>query len=152
MRRNFDILEIDLEDFMVWYSLSYGGAVLGDELIVPSSYWKSTVGTKSGSGEAETIVKLDDTPLSLALYPQFQLRKKCAGQWDFERWIFDLMSLADGVRRQLYVGQSDDTLIVDYGYCKLLSVKRPKHTGPYTARWSDQVVVTFQADTEPIFF
>ena len=136
---------------MIWYYLSYGGTVLGDELIVTSSYWKSAAAKTTATG-IETIVKLDDRPISLALYPQFRLRKKCAGQWDFERWIFDLMSWADGGRRRLYVGQSNDTLTADYGYCKLLSVTRPNETGPYTARWSDQVVVTFQADAAPLFF
>jgi hypothetical protein len=137
---------------MVWYYLSYGGTVLGDELIVVTSTWKSTASSSSSSCSLETIVALDDRPLSLALYPRFRIRKKCATQWDFEQWIFDLMTWADGGRRELYVGQSDNKLTVDYNYCKLLSVTRNDDAGPSGGRWSDQVVLTFQSDTAPTFF
>jgi hypothetical protein len=123
------------KNFMIWYTLNYGGTVLGDELIVPSSTWKST---------------LVDQAVSLAIHPQFRLRKKCLTAWAFERWIFDLMALADGTSRNLCVNQSNNTLLVNYGSCKLLMVTRSV-SSPMASRWSDQVVVTFQAETAPVF-
>lgn len=120
---------------MIWYTLRYGSTVLGDELIVPSSSWKSA-----------TV----NSAISATAYPRFEVRKKCATAWAFERWIFELMALATAGPQALEVYDSNAGAVVNYGLCTLVSVSRSTAT-PMAARWSDQVVLTFEAQAAPIF-
>jgi len=137
---------------MSWYRLSFGGVELGDELILPISSWSSSSrGDTSSSGSLEPILKIDDRPLGIVLYPRFKVRKVTDDCWEFERWLFDLVSWADGERRWLAVLDKDRVLSVDYGNCKLIGLDRPEPTDTADGRWSDQVILTFQSDTLPIF-
>ncbi len=137
---------------MTKYKLTFGGSDIGDELIMPVSYWKGSYTNKSSEGGLEHIVSLDNTPIAIKLYPQFQVRKKVADFREFERWIFELVNWADGVLRSLWIIDADLSVVsVDYGLSKLVELKRPIAEGPYSARWSDSVIVTFQSESQPEF-
>jgi len=136
---------------MSGYILSFANTQLGDELIQSLGYWRrSSVPAETDSG-AEAVVSLDDPLSGTRFYPKFRVRKKTADQWQFEQWVFDLPAWADGERRRLLVIEPPYTLVADYGECKLLSVQREEQSGPHAGRWSDQVILTFQSDTQPLF-
>ena len=137
----------------VRYKLTFGGSDIGDELIMPVSYWQGKTISKSSDDGLEHIASLDGRPISVRLYPQFQIRKKTDDFREFERWVFDLVNWADGVLRRLWILDAQSLLVsVDYGLSKFIGIKRPQANGPYSARWSDSVIVTFQSDTQPTFF
>lgn len=138
---------------MSWYRLNFGGVELGDEIVNPLSSWRSSVrSSTSGSGSVEPILKLDDSPLAVVLYPRFKVRKVTENFLEFERWLFDLVSWADGERRWLAILNDNQTLTVDYGQCKLIELDRASPSGAADGRWSDEVVLTFQSDTTPTFY
>ncbi|MFA5864479.1 MAG: hypothetical protein WC975_07300 [Phycisphaerae bacterium] len=137
---------------MTWYRLMFGGTQLGDEIIQGMGSWRKGTGSTTGSAGLEPIAKLDDRPLAMILYPRFRLRKQTQDQWEFEKWVFDLLTWADGERRDLMIVKPDWCSVVDYGNCKLISLERPDPPGPQASRWSDQVILTFQSDTQPYFY
>ena len=139
---------------MSWYRLLFGGVTLGDELILPLSTWRATakVGSSPGSGNLEPIVKVDARPLGLVLYPRFRIRKMAASLLEFEEWVFDLASWANGDPRYLVVADQSNATKAVYGECKLLALDRPQASDASAGRWCDQVVLTFQSDTIPVFY
>lgn len=137
---------------MTWYRLTFGGVELGDELIVPVSSWRSTSRSGGESGSLEPILRLDDRPLAIAMYPRFKIRKVTDDFWEFERWLFDLVAWADGDPRPLAILDETRTMRVNYDSCKLVAVDRPDPSDAGAGRWSDQVIVTFQSDTIPTFY
>jgi hypothetical protein len=134
------------------HRLTFGNVDIGDELIVAMSYWRKSTRTDSESGGLSPLRPLDDRPLGIVLYPRFKVRKISDDFMAFEQWVFDLATFADGDPRWLTICDAYSSVQVDYGYCKLLSVERPKPADPYAGRWSDQVIVTFQSDTIPRFY
>lgn len=134
------------------YKLLFGGSEFGDELILPEGFWEGRSSSSQSESGLEHISGLDDRPLSIALYPRFQIRKKASDFWEFERWVFELVDWADGERRELFVIDNTQVMQVNYGRCKLTSVTRPKSSGPDSARWSDRVILTFQAESLPKFY
>lgn len=136
---------------MSWYQLMYGGVVIGDELVTPFGSWSASA-KPTGGGGLEPIVPVDDRPLGLVLYPRFRVRKKAADMFDFEQWLFDLAAWADGDPRWLIVINDTSETKVEYGFCKLFSLDRPRPEDTSAGRWSDQVVVTFQSDRIPRFY
>ncbi|NLX06200.1 MAG: hypothetical protein GXY33_13765 [Phycisphaerae bacterium] len=133
------------------YKLMFGNVAVGDELIVAMGRWEATA-KAGGSGQTlGPVVPVDDRPLGLALYPTFRVRYRAADFLAFERWVFDLAAWADGGARWIGVMDELNRLVVDYGYGKLLSLERPRPSDPHDARWSDQVVLTFQTDAAPVF-
>ena len=137
---------------ITWYRLMFDGTLLGDEIIQAEGHWEKSVKPSGSSGGLESIARLDDRPLAVAIFPQFRVRKKNATQWEFERWVFDLLTFADGERRRLFVVVADGSIAVDYGPCKFISLGRSESAGPHAGRWSDRVVLTFQSDTQPYFY
>jgi hypothetical protein len=133
---------------MTWYKLYFGGTEFGDELILTSGFWKSTL-TASHGKSGEVITSLNDVGLAIGLYPRFRIRKTFENQWQFERWIYDLAAWADGERRPLYVIDNEQNVVACYGECKLLELERTVPQGAQSGRWSDEVVLTFQADALP---
>ncbi len=134
----------------IWYKLVFGNVEMGDELIMPASSWRALSKPTTGGGLQE-VVALDDRPLGLVLSPAFRIRKVADDFLQFERWLFDLATWADGQNRWLIIRGSDDAIYADYGYCKLVSLKRPRAGDVNESRWSDQVVIEFQSDTTPTF-
>jgi len=137
---------------MTFYRLLYGGTQLGDELIQGLGAWQKGPAGRTEPAGLEPIAKLDDRPAGLIVTPRFRVRRQAADQWDFERWVFDLLSWADGARRDLIVARPDYYPIIHFGLCKFIALDRPAGAGIHAARWSDQVVLTFQADTQPYFY
>lgn len=137
---------------MTWYRLKFGGIQLGDEIIQTVGTWRKSPDPVRRVGGAETIAALDDRPLAVVIYPRFRVSRHAADQWDFERWVFDLLTWADGQRRELTVVLPDGTVVVTYGPCKLTALDRETVEGPDAARWSDHVLLTFQSDSLPTFF
>lgn len=132
------------------YQLFFDGTQLGDEVLFPQSVWE--IGSAAGKKiSLDPVVAIDDTPLGLAVYPRFRVRQKAADLWDFERWIFDLLAWADGQRRNLLVLTADGNLVADYGPAKLIALDRPAPQDAADARWSDEILLTFQTSSQPQF-
>jgi len=49
------------------YKLTFGGSDIGDELIMPISYWEGKSTKKSSDDGLEHIVSLDSRPISVRL-------------------------------------------------------------------------------------
>ena len=139
---------------MSWYRLLFGGVTLGDELILTLSTWHATskIGSSGASGNLEPIVGVDQRPLGLVLNPRFRVRKQAATFLEFEEWVFDLASWANGDPRYLVVVDEMDDAKAVYGECKLLAVDRPAPSDASQGRWCDQVILTFQSDTIAAFY
>ncbi len=132
------------------YQLFLDGTQLGDELIQVMSYWQHKSPTEADNS-LEPVIRLTDRPLGITIYPRFRIRKTAPTQWEFEQWVFDMLTWADGGRRDLRVMIPPYTPVVDYGRCNFVSLQRPKASGPHAGRWSDQVILTFVSDTVPQF-
>lgn len=136
---------------MSWYRLFFGGMQIGDEVVLTEGSWEAKNPSRSPEG-LEEIVSVDNSPICVAIYPRFRVRKKTDSFLEFERWVFDMIYWADGGRRTLYLVDDQDTILVNFGDCKLIKLERPKEENLYSARWSDSVILTFQSDTVPIFY
>ena len=131
----------------------FGGSDIGDELIMPMSFWQGSVKGDSKDKGLEHIVLLDDKPISVRLFPQFRIRKKASDFREFERWIFELVNRADGKLRELWIVKVDSGVVsVDYGLSKFVGVKRHQAGGVYSSSWSDEIIVLFQSSQQPKFF
>lgn len=135
------------------YRLFFGSVELSDELIVPVSTWRGS--SRLGRSDADTlepVLQLDDRPIAVVLYPRFRVRKVASDFMAFERWLFDLVSWADGEPRWLTITGPNRVIKLDYSYCKLISIDRPEPSDLFAGRWSDEVILTFQSDTIPKFY
>ncbi len=136
---------------MSWYRLYFGGSQIGDEVILTEGYWQGQNILRK-SENLEQIVSIDNSPISIAIFPRFRVRKKADNFLEFEQWVFDVLNWADGGKRRLDLLDKNYNIVVSFGDCKLIKLERTLPKDPHSARWSDNVVLTFQGDIKPIFY
>jgi len=137
---------------MAWYVLKFGNTVLGDELVVPSGSFAVKQPSLAVDYPGQNVQETFPYSAQLLLRPSFQVRKHAESMWHFEQWLFDLACWADGRQRDLEVADQDDNLIAHYGLCVLAQVRRPSIQTPEHARYSNHVILTFQAGDVPQFY
>jgi len=135
-----------------WYVLKFGSVQIGDEVVVPSGDWLCRFVDVTTDRLGQQVLNPSSVAVKLLLQPSFRIRKHADSMWHFERWVFDTACWADGRWRDLEIFDQDDNLVVYYGPCIMEGVRRPHIEAPQRARYSNDIVVTFQTNDTPQFY